>query len=263
MRLNDLTGREFSRLTVLYRAENKGKKTYWWCRCRCGTEKAVWAQSLVKGAILSCKCLNNEALGNRRRSHGLTRSPTYRAWQHMIERCEKPETKNYEDYGARGITVCSQWHKFNDFLYDMGVKPKGMELDRRDNNGNYEPGNCRWTTKIIQANNKRSNKFLTFSGKTQTIRQWEAELSIARGALWARHKRHPDWLIERLFFTPFRKPKQHPTVTLRGRTQTIQQWARELHMTPQAIFNRRKTHPDWLAEQLLAPITTNTKKEKN
>jgi len=259
-KLNDLTGRQFGRLTVLYRAKNKGKKTYWWCRCTCNTEKAIWAQSLLNGDIQSCRCLNKEQLGNRRRTHGLTKSPTYKPWQHMLERCLEPKTKNYKDYGGRGIVVCERWLDFNNFLYDMGMKPPGLEIERKNNNGNYEPNNCCWATRKEQSNNKRNNRFLAWGGRTQTIRQWEEELGFKRAVLWGRLKKHPDWPVEKLLFTPHKKDREL-RLTFKEKTQTISQWAREIGKSKTTILHRLQRHPNWPMEKLLDPTSRWDRKE--
>ena len=89
------------------------------------------------------------------KTHGMSRTLTYRIWATMIQRCENPNDRKYKYYGGRGISVCEHWHKFENFCADMGVKPEGMTLDRMNNNGNYRPRNCRWTTYKEQNNNCR------------------------------------------------------------------------------------------------------------
>lgn len=106
---------------------------------------------------------------------------TYAAWQSMINRCVRPSAKHYEYYGGRGIKVCDRWrHSFHAFFEDMGEKPDGFSLGRIDNDGNYEPGNCRWEAFSDQQNNKRSNRFVTFQGRTLTVAQWAQETGLSR-----------------------------------------------------------------------------------
>jgi hypothetical protein len=110
----------------------------------------------------------------RNTTHGLSHSRTYRIWCKVKERCENPKCKSFADYGGRGITIWKEWSDNFDLFYsDMGGPcPAGLEIDRIDNDGNYEPGNCRWATRKEQANNKRSNRLIQFQGTTRTLAEW-------------------------------------------------------------------------------------------
>lgn len=99
-------------------------------------------------------------------------SGEYWSWLQMLKRCHNPKTFGYADYGGRGITICERWLRFDNFLADMGSRPKGTSLDRIDNNGNYEPGNCRWATHKEQSRNKRSNRNITIDGTTRCLKDW-------------------------------------------------------------------------------------------
>lgn len=118
----------------------------------------------------------------RKSAHGHAtrgaKSPTYRAWESMLGRCERPSAGGYEFYGGRGIAVCERWHKFENFLADMGERPDGMTLDREESNGNYEPGNCRWATRKVQNRNRRGTRFITIEGRTLCLLDWCAETGI-------------------------------------------------------------------------------------
>lgn len=105
-------------------------------------------------------------------------TPTYYSWKNMLKRCLEPHNKHYEYYGGRGITVCDEWLSYDKFFADMGEKPDGRTLERIDNNGNYTPQNCRWATREEQDSNKRTNRHITYRGKTQTMEQWARELRI-------------------------------------------------------------------------------------
>lgn len=114
------------------------------------------------------------------RIHGQHGTPTYRAWRGMFDRCENPNDHGYKRYGARGIRVCNRWRSFECFWKDMGTRPQGLTLGRIDNNGPYCPENCQWETPLQQANNKRNNNLVSFSGITLSVSQWSRRLGIRR-----------------------------------------------------------------------------------
>jgi hypothetical protein len=111
------------------------------------------------------------------------RTPTYTAWNNMIARCYRPSFEQFKDYGGRGIRVCDAWRTFKGFYADMGSKPAGLTLDRIDNDGNYEPGNCRWVAMAMQQSNRRNNRRITFAGKTMTVARWSRETGISEETL--------------------------------------------------------------------------------
>jgi len=160
--MNDLTGQVFTRLTVLGRTSPRNNQAYWRCQCSCGTVCEASGQMLRDGRHKSCGCLKRERIIEQSTSHGhKTRTgttPTYNSWMNAKRRTTNPEHKRWKDWGGRGITMCERWLTFENFLADMGEKPPGMTLERRDNDGNYEPGNCLWASYADQAKNKRNTK---------------------------------------------------------------------------------------------------------
>lgn len=159
MKFIDLIGQRFEKLIVLKFDKIISKSIYWLCECDCGKIKSIRGSHLKQGKIRSCGCLRK--IGNRLK-HGHDRkgnqSKTYRAWYHMKERCGNLNCKEYKYYGGRGICVCERWLQFDNFLKDVGEIPKGLTLDRINNEGNYEPNNFRLATMKQQANNRRNSK---------------------------------------------------------------------------------------------------------
>jgi hypothetical protein len=163
--MENLTGRRFGRLVVTA-FHGRGKYDFLWeCQCDCGTIKTIQSKLLKSGKTRSCGCLREEVRRKKGKKtsqkarHGHCRKPrrsgTYDSWAHMKDRCLNPKNKDFASYGKRGITVCDRWLKFDNFLQDMGIKPDGLTLERTNNRGNYEPGNCEWVSRKVQANNRR------------------------------------------------------------------------------------------------------------
>ena len=215
MRFIDLTGHRFGCLTVVKRTENhiaKGgqSKTMWLCRCDCGGEIAVCAQSLKRGKTQSCGCLSSRStIGKRTRTHGMTGSPIYAEWVAIKQRRGNPSSLDYHRYGAIGRTMCKEWHEsFESFYSYVSLLPHfgeiGYSLNRVDNNKGYEPNNVEWADDITQANNRRSNRPITYNGKTQTMAQWARERQMPYWVLSQRINKY-HWDIEKAITTPTRK----------------------------------------------------------
>jgi hypothetical protein len=161
-KLIDITGTVVGAWTVLGvgRKERlpKGSRVFWLCRCKCGTEREIISAVLRSGRSKSCGCETSEAIAASKRDHGETKrgyqSRAYRTWANMINRCTNPKRREWHRYGGRGITVCERWRDFKNFKADMGDPPPGLTLDRINNSGNYEPGNCRWATRKEQTANR-------------------------------------------------------------------------------------------------------------
>jgi len=185
-------GSVFGRLTVI----GPWKGGQWRCKCSCGGEKWVLTASLLGGLTRSCGCLHKERTSIAKTKHGKTGDRTYGSWSAMKARCLNPKNGRYNSHGGRGIKVCGRWlESFQNFLSDMGERPEGKSLERVDNDGHYEPGNCRWATPIEQASNTRSVKLVTLNGITDTEAGWARRAGISPAKLCKRLKR--GWSFEK------------------------------------------------------------------
>lgn len=165
----DLSGQRFGRLLVVSRSPSDGKPR-WLCRCDCGQDTIVKARHLRGGETTSCGCFRREVIGDRQRTHGMRNSPEYLTWQAMKRRCYTPTHKDYANYGGRGISICDRWlNSFEAFLGDMGPRPEARSIDRINNDGNYEPGNCRWATASEQSRNTRDSVTINHLGRTMPL----------------------------------------------------------------------------------------------
>lgn len=179
-----LDGKRFNRLFVI-KYDFKYKK--YLCKCTCGTEKLIQSGALRNGFTKSCGCLSSESTSKRFLKHGFASNykieKIYSVWTSMKQRCFNKKNPFFKQYGGRGIKVCERWMVFENFYKDMGNPKPGMSINRINNNGNYEPGNCEWTTRKIQQNNTRRNKLFTLNGISKTLAEWSDYLNIPYGRL--------------------------------------------------------------------------------
>jgi hypothetical protein len=201
MRRLELTGQRFGRLTALTYQGNK----YWQCHCDCGAEKAVLGENLRTGMIRSCGCLRSEITAARSTTHGQARtqkSRLYAIWTGMKSRCRNPNRERFRNYGGRGVVIYPEWldfTPFRDWACANGYVDN-LTIDRIDNDGNYEPGNCRWIPMAAQQRNSRRNHLLTFEGKTLPLVEWAETRGLSRYTLSTRLARH--WPVEKALTQP-------------------------------------------------------------
>lgn len=204
-RKKDLTGQKFGRLTVIKQdGKYKNGARLWICKCECGNEKRVAGTHLVSGKIKSCGCLLIETTIERNKTekvkHGKRGTRIYSIWRNMKDRCFNKNEKAYPRYGGRGITVCEEWKEFLQF-YDWSMShgyADDLTLDRINNDGNYEPENCRWATMKEQANNRRNNSCLTYNGETKTLSEWADYIGIPYSRL--EHRYNSGMPIEKILY---------------------------------------------------------------
>jgi hypothetical protein len=194
--LIDLTGQRFGRLTVIKKhGINKHRQVQWLCQCDCGNLCTPLGMCLRKNNTRSCGCLAKKSIALVNYKHGMAKTPIYRIWRSMMQRCYDINSHSYKNYGGRGIFVCKSWHDFEKFYEDMRDRPKGKSLERLNNNVLYAPENVIWANNIQQANNRRSNVILEYQGRKQTMQQWSDEVGLKIQTVWARLKR--GWTVER------------------------------------------------------------------
>ena len=208
--LLDLSGERFGRLTAVARSPERFgryRRTAWICRCDCGKTVRVLTADLRTGNTRSCGCFFRDLQSTRKRTHGFTcgsRKPRlYRIWTNMRQRCLDPNYTNAHRWGGRGITVCDEWSDFEVFRSWAVANgyADGLSIDRIDNDGNYEPSNCRWATPKEQARNTRSTRYLTHNGVTLPAADWADRIGMTSKAVTYRIDRL-GWSVARAVTTP-------------------------------------------------------------
>ena len=206
----DITGQKFGNLTAIrydHRDEsNIDKPHYWLFRCDCGKEMVVKKSAVTSGNTSRCPSCSAKLMAKYNTTHGCTKTRLYKEWKGMIERCECKSHTSWGRYGAKGITICDEWHKFEPFR-DWAIANgynDNLTIDRINSNGNYEPSNCRWASVREQANNKKSTIWITYDGETMQLSYWADNLGISYHTLYDRLHRY-GWSIEKAFTTPVRR----------------------------------------------------------
>lgn len=262
----NLTGAKFGRLTVLCRDDADRRIVRWICLCDCGNKKSIRGDHLKRGETVSCGCYSREVASKKRegKTQWRYRSPEYNAWFHMIARCENPSASRFYCYGARGIKVCERWRGekgFLNFINDMGARPgEKYSLDRINNDGNYEPSNCKWSTVVEQANNKSNNIFVSYKGETKTLAAWTRELGLDYKNIWERMYRY-GWCFEKAIKFEKRETVRN-LIKYKGAVKTIAQWCNDLHLKYDTV-KQRLNHGWEVARALEEPINAKYRNKKS
>lgn len=188
-----MIGQRFGMLRVVERGGSYIRKRTWHCVCDCGGKTIATTGNLRSGNTKSCGCEKKAAWIRTRTTHGQSRNRShtraYAAWSNMMTRCYNQNDAKYPRWGGRGIRVCKSWHKFENFYADMGDPPKGLSLDRSDNNKGYNPENCRWADAKLQHENRRtpkSERIYTLDGETLNLSDWSRRIGLHRDAVLKR-----------------------------------------------------------------------------
>lgn len=212
-------GTKFGRLSVVEIIRGKGNVSgYVLCACSCGRNCKTTKSLLRRGLAVSCGqtgCKNVKRVNKRRKDN------RYSVWTGMLARCNNRNSKDYKNYGQRGVSVCSRWESFELFCEDMGPRPSPQHsIDRIDNNGNYCPENCRWATPVRQSNNKRNNVVLTLNGQSNTIAEWSRELGINVTTLHYRYS--AGMSVEDILCKKDRRHERRTSIDFNGSARTNQ-----------------------------------------
>jgi len=204
-RFIDLQGKSFGELTVISFVKTHKGHSYWVCSCSCGSPALVTSCNLVKGNSRTCGCSKKEATKRALTTHGMSKTKIYSVWRAMLTRCHDRKAAMFPRYGARGISVDTRWLKFENFLEDMGEAPNDLSIDRINNDGNYEPGNCRWATNKEQVLNRRRTVWLTYNDETLCLADMATKYGISPKVVGMRLKLK--WSLEKALTTPVQSRK--------------------------------------------------------
>lgn len=205
----NLSEKRFNKITAKSFAFEKNRHYFWNCLCDCGKEVIIDGDKLRQGRVYSCGCSRYARIGELKTTHGHAKkgreSPEYGVWKAMRQRCSDEKNKSYHRYGGRGIKVCDRWeNSFEAFFEDMGKRPHRTQIDRINNNGNYEPGNCRWVERSINHMNRRVTYIVEVNGEKTTLLDLSKKLGIQYDTLFQRLEKL-GWTLEKAINTPVRK----------------------------------------------------------
>lgn len=237
--------------TKTERREKRGSNWFAWCVCTCGKEGWV----VLLGGEPKSKSCNRCAVRENVRTHGMSGTPTYQSWFDAIRRCTDKRRSDFPLYGGRGIRVAPRWMRFENFFADMGIRPEGMTLDRIDNDGDYEPGNCRWATASEQARNTRISRHFMYGGQRLHVVAWSKKTNIPVNTILTRIDAL-GWDVDKALTEPVlakgKRKSNNIWITHAGRTMLLTDWARETGIGYQTL-RYRYVVACWPVERALVP----------
>lgn len=204
MKVIDMTGQRFGKLTVLTRAENSNSgKARWLCRCDCGTETIVSRDNLIHGRHISCGCVRKQQVGRLNLRHGASKTRLYSIYTNMITRTENPRATAFHRYGGRGIKVCAEWRNSFEMFRAWALAngyADNLEIDRIDNDKGYSPENCRWVSHKANGRNRHSGKPICYKGESLLAVEWAERTGIPAKCI--RRRLSDGWSVEKALTTP-------------------------------------------------------------
>lgn len=230
-----------------FEVSNGRRRKLWVCRCDCGKIWPVEHNHWKNGCVQSCGCRKRELIGAAKTIHGMSKTPEYKTWLHMKDRCLNSKNKDFDIYGGRGIEVCERWMSFENFLSDMGLRPSNLHsIDRIDYDGNYEPCNCRWATPQTQMRNTKKNRLYSMNGKSMCLAAWTEPLGVRPGSreyktIWYRLR--SGWTLERALSEA---PKKSVIHNVRGVVGTVAELCR--HFGVPDVNARNRMAKGWSVE---------------
>jgi len=202
---NNNIGSRYGHLLVVQRSGSKNRKAVWECVCDCGKTVFVTSSHLETGNTKSCGCFKRELVSLQKTTHGHARQGAktveYNVWADIIKRCKNSNSKNYHNYGGRGIKVCDRWLSYENFFADMGLRPSSKHsIERKEVNGDYEPSNCCWATRQEQQRNTRRTRLVEFDSQVKSLVEWTEEKDLPYPAVYSRLMH--GWTPEEALTTP-------------------------------------------------------------